>query len=61
MNAGVIIECIGIAGTRKEVDEELLKQIASVDEHGRPRYCFISDTLNLIRKYESMVRHIRAV
>jgi len=60
-DAGVIIECIGIAGSRSEVDENILKKIASPDETGRPRYCFIGDTSSLIRKYKSMANQIRPV
>jgi von Willebrand factor type A domain len=60
-DANVIIECIGIAGNHKDVSEKILKQIASVDEYGNPRYCFIGDSESLIRKYESMAHHIRAI
>ena len=60
-DAGVVIECIGIAGSRDEVDEKILKRIASPDETGRPRYCFISDTSSLIKKYKSMANQIRPV
>ncbi len=59
--AGVIIECIGIAGSPNEVDEVMLKRIASRDEAGKPRYCFIGDTSSLIRKYKSMANQIRPV
>ncbi len=59
--AGVIIECIGIAGSRDEVDEAMLRRIASRDEAGKPRYCFIGDTSRLIRKYKSMANQIRPV
>ncbi len=59
--SGVIIECIGIAGSREEVDEAMLKRIASRDEAGAPRYCFIGDTSTLIRKYKSMANQIRPV
>ena len=58
-DAGVIIECIGIAGKRKDVDEIMLKKIASIDDNGKPRYCFIKDSSDLIKKYESMAHHIR--
>jgi hypothetical protein len=58
---GVIIECVGIAGDRKDVDEQILKKIASRDENGTPRYCFIGDSETLLRKYESMAHHIRPV
>ena len=56
---GVIIECIGIAGNRNDVNEDLLKQIASIDECGIPRYTFINDTYGLLRKYQSMATHLR--
>ena len=59
--AGVIIECIGIAGSPGEVDEKMLKKIASLDECSQPRYCFIGDTSSLIRKYKSMANQIRPV
>ncbi len=59
--AGVIIECIGIAGSPNEVDEVMLKRIASCDETGKPRYCFIGDTTSLIRKYKFMANQIRPV
>ncbi len=57
--AGVIIECIGIAGSRDEVDEAMLNRIASRDESGRPRYCFIGDTSGLIKRDKSMAHQIR--
>ena len=59
--AGVIIECIGIAGNRHAVDEKMLKRIASVDENGKPRYCFIGNSESLLKKYESLAHHIRPV
>jgi len=57
----VTIECIGIAGTPESVDERTLKKIASIDENGNPRYYFIKDTSELVRKYESMAHHLRVV
>lgn len=60
-DSDVTIECVGIAGKPERVGERMLKQIASVDETGKPRYCFIKDTSELIRKYASMARHIRPV
>ena len=60
-NAGVIIDCIGIGGTPNDVDEKLLKKIASRDRNGSIRYCFIGDQQALIRKYETLARHIRPV
>ena len=57
--AGVIIDCIGIGGSPKDVDEKLLKQIASRNSDGSVRYCFIGDQQELIRKYQSLAQHIR--
>jgi len=59
--AGVIIDCIGIGGSPKDVDEKLLKQIASRNRNGSIRYCFIGDQQKLLRKYQTLAHHIRAV
>ena len=58
-NKGVIIDCIGIGGCPKDVDEALLKRIASRNPDGSIRYCFIGDQEQLIRKYQSLAQHIR--
>jgi hypothetical protein len=60
-DTSVVIECVGIAGSPDEVDEKMLKRIASLDENGEPRYCFIGDTSSLIRKYKTMANQIRVV
>ena len=60
-NAGVVIDCIGIGGTPTDVDEQLLNTIASRNSDGTIRYCFIGDQQALIRKYETLARHIRPV
>ena len=57
---GVEIDCIGIGGSPKEVDEELLKRVASVDEAGRARYWFIGERTQLIRKFEQLATGLRA-
>ena len=59
--AGVIIDCIGIGGSPKDVDEKLLKQIASRNPDGSIRYCFIGDQQKLLRKYQTLAHHIRAL
>lgn len=59
--AGVIIDCIGIGGSPKNVDEKLLKQIASHNADGSIRYCFIGDQQELLQKYHSLSHHIRTV
>ena len=60
-SSGVIIDCIGIGGSPKDVDEELLKEIASCNPDGSVRYCFIGDQAQLLRKYENLAHHIRAI
>lgn len=60
-NAGVIIDCIGIGGGPKDVDEKLLKQIASRNADDSVRYCFIGDQQKLLRKYQTLAHHIRAI
>ena len=58
---GVTIDCIGIGGSPMEVDEKLLKQIASRNPDGSIRYCFIGDQQKLLKKYRSLAHHIRAI
>lgn len=58
---GVIIDCIGIGGTPADVDEYLLKNIASRNPDGSVRYCFIGDQYKLLQKYRSLARHIQAI
>ena len=58
---GVIIDCIGIGGSPRNVDEKLLKQIASRNRNDSIRYCFIGDQQKLLRKYQTLAHHIRAV
>ena len=60
-NAGVIIDCIGIGGTAADVDEAMLKAIASRNRDGSIRYSFIGDKQQLIQKYQTLARHIRPV
>ena len=60
-NTGVVIDCIGIGGTPKDVDEDMLKTIASRNPDGSIRYCFIGNQQSLLRKYETLARHIRPV
>lgn len=56
---GVIIDCVGIGGSSNEVNENLLKQIASRGPDGRPRYAFIGDKQKLIRKFKELANRIR--
>lgn len=58
---GVIIDCIGIGGCPENVDEKLLKQIASRNPDGSIRYCFIGDHYKLLQKYRTLARHITTV
>ena len=58
---GVTIDCIGIGGSPADVDEKLLKQIASRNPDGSIRYCFIGDQQTLLKKYQTLAHHIRAI
>ena len=60
-SAGIVIDCIGIGGTPKDVDEARLKRIASRNPDGSIRYCFIGDQQKLLRKYQTLAHHIRAI
>lgn len=60
-SAGVVIDCIGIGGSRGDIDEKLLKEIASRNPNGSIRYCFIGDRQRLLRKYQSLAHHIRPI
>ena len=59
--SGVEIDCVGIGGTRNDVDEQLLQSIASRDSTGRPRYWYIGDRVQLIQKFEHLANGLRAV
>ena len=58
-DAGIVIECIGIGGSPGDVDEKLLRDIASKDQSGGPRYWFISDSAQLTKKYEQLAGRLR--
>lgn len=51
-DAGMVIECIGI-GAREEIDEDLLKAIASVVD-GRIRYRYIGDVERLSDQFRRL-------
>ncbi len=53
-----VLECIGIAGTPKTVDEPLLKGIASKYPDGRPRYRWIGDQGSLLNEFRRLAGRI---
>ncbi|VGO16002.1 hypothetical protein PDESU_04591 [Pontiella desulfatans] len=55
-DSGVVIDCIGIGGSSSDVNECLLKDIASIDESGRPRYRFIDDRDALLMEFREMAK-----
>lgn len=57
--ASVEIDVVGIGGQSSDVDEKLLKKVASRRADGSPRYWFIRDTANLIRKFEELATSIK--
>ena len=58
---GIEINCIGIGGRPKDVNEKQLKQIASRDPQGKPLYWFIGDRGTLIKKFESLATGLRCI
>jgi hypothetical protein len=55
-DSGVVVDCIGIGGRPSDVNEGLMRDIASVDENGRPRYRFIADRDALILEFREMAK-----
>lgn len=57
------IEVIGIAGSHSadHLDEPTLKQIASQDAKGAPRYYLINDTESLVTKFRELSGHITRI
>lgn len=53
---GVILECIGIGGSPSDVDEKLLRKMASIGPDGQPRYRFIGDTATLVKDFRRMAQ-----
>ncbi|AQT68704.1 von Willebrand factor type A domain protein [Anaerohalosphaera lusitana] len=56
---GVVIDTIGIGGQPRDVDEQLLKDIATTDPDGYIHYRFIDDSETLIRHYENLAAGLR--
>ncbi|MFH1023496.1 MAG: vWA domain-containing protein [Planctomycetota bacterium] len=55
---GVVIDVIGI-GNPKDLDETCLRKIASANEDGSVRYCFIGEQDHLVREFKKLAHHIR--
>ena len=49
-----IIECIGIGGQPHDVDEALMRDIASPDGRGGKRYRWIGDRQQLVERFEEL-------
>ena len=49
-----VIDVVGIGGSHKDVDEKLLKQIATTDPDGTCHYRFIKDTQKLKQHYRQL-------
>ena len=50
-SSGIVIECLGIGGTPQDVDERLMKLIASTGPNGKPMYRFINDRKALLQEF----------
>jgi len=57
--AGVILETVGIGGSPEDVDERLLKAMASKDEQGEPRYRFIGDRQALLVEFKAKAARLK--
>lgn len=55
---GVLIEVIGVGGSRSEVNETLLRKVATTDINGFTHYRFIDDTEQLITHYQQLATGI---
>lgn len=53
-NQGVLIEAIGFAGCNAEVDEKLLRKVATTDANGFTHYWFFKDTQSLVIHYKEL-------
>jgi hypothetical protein len=56
---GVVIDALGIGGSPGDVDEDLLRELASMGPDGKPRYAFIGDKAELVTKFKQLGHHLR--
>ena len=54
-----VIECVGIGGSPQDVDEELMKYIASEHPDGSKRYRWIGDKERLVKHFHNLAGRIR--
>jgi Ca-activated chloride channel family protein len=54
----VKIDCVGIGGRPGNVNERLMKKIASRDENGQPCYHFIKDGFELVEHFRSLAGYL---
>jgi len=55
---GVLIEVIGVGGDNSQVDEKLLRKVATTDPNGFTHYWFFRDTNSLVAHYEDLATGI---
>jgi len=53
-----VVECVGIGGRPDDVDEALLKALASAGSDGEPRYRWIGDKERLVRHFHNLAGRI---
>ena len=53
-----VVECVGIGGSPREVDEKILKDIASAYPDGTKRYRWIGDTEHLVEHFHKLAGRI---
>lgn len=52
------IDCVGVGSQPSAVDEPLMKDIASKDENGHPRYHFIRETYELLEHFKQLAGYL---
>lgn len=57
-DADVLLEVIGVGGKPENVNEKILKKVATTDTDGYTHYRFIRDTETLIRHYSNLASGI---
>jgi len=54
----VRIDCVGVGGDPRNVDEALMKRIASREQEGVPCYHYIKDGFELVKHFKSLAGYL---
>ena len=58
LRARAIVECVGIGGCPSDVDEELMRKVASEHPDGTKRYRWIGDRKRLVKHFQNLAGRI---